>query len=85
MWCQIEKKIKNGTFESKRGVSNRKMKKKLQTEKRGVRQQKQNQKKSFAHQYKSWFCVWVGVVFSVLVAVIHTVLVATVRAVGHRC
>ena len=40
LWCQIEKKIKNGTVESKRGCQIEKQKKKLQTAKRGVKQQK---------------------------------------------
>ena len=63
-------------------MSNRKREKKLQTEKRGVKQQKQNQKKiKLQDAQQSWiamFCVWV-------VAVVHAVLVAAVHAVGRRC
>ena len=75
LWCQIEKKIKNGTVESKRGMSNRKTEKKAADIKKGCQAAKTKKRLWPTHQYKSRSRFWV--VFSVLVV--------AVRAVGRRC
>ena len=72
-----KKKIKKGTVESKKRVSNRKREKKAADKKKGVKQQKHIQKKAsrcppeLDHDVRVW--------------VVASVLVAAVLAVGRRC